>query len=147
MNRKIWMALVTDDHEVVFSCACPTERQAEKAAVGYLRKERDFDGKDINDACFWIGENDLRLNIMIFPMVPEDFKLVWDRLALFRDDLPLREKGLYRVIYQIDVGADSAAKAAGTVHDIMTDSESLPPVLEVIDNKGSKIKIDLSQQP
>ena len=49
-QRKIWMALVTDDDEVVFSCACPSERKAEKAIVAHLRKEQDFDGKDINEA-------------------------------------------------------------------------------------------------
>lgn len=143
---KIWMAILTEDSEVVFSCACPTERKAEKAIVAHLQKDSGFDGKDINDACFWIGENDLRLNLMIFEMQPEDFQDVRDQLALFRDDLPLREKGLYRVIYQIDVGAQSAVEAAKTVHEIMQDSDSLPPVLEVIDNKSNRIKIDLSKE-
>jgi hypothetical protein len=145
-QQKIWMALVTDDDEVVFSCACPSERKAEKAIVAHLRKEQDFDGKDINEACLWIGDNNLRLNMMIFEMTPDDFKPVWDRLALFRSDLPLKDKGLYRVIYEIDVGADSAAEAAKTVHEIMTDRDSLPPVLDVIDNKGNKIRIDLSER-
>ena len=144
-TKKIWMAIVTDDNEVVFSHACPTERKAEKTIVAYLQKDQGFDGRDINEVCLWIGDNNLRINLMIFEMVPDDFESVWDRLALFRSDLPLKEKGLYRVIYQIDVGADSAAQAAKTVHEIMTDLDSLPPVLEVIDNKGSKIRIDLSQ--
>lgn len=144
-HQKIWMALVTDDAEVVFSSACPSERQSEKAIVAYLRKDQSFDGRDINEACLWIGDNNLRLNLMIFEMTPDDFKSVWDRLALFRSDLPLKDKGLYRVIYEIDVGADSAAEAAKTVHEIMTDHDSLPPVLDVIDNKGNKIRIDLSQ--
>lgn len=144
-TQKIWMAMVTDDNEVVFSCACPSERKAEKAIVAYLRRDQDFDGRNINEACLWIADNNLRLNLMIFEMQPEDFKDVWDRLALFRGDLPLREKGLYRVIYQIDVGADSATQAAKTVHEIMTDLDSLPPILEVIDNTGNKIRIDLSQ--
>lgn len=145
-RESIWIAILTEDCEVVFSCACPTERMAEKAIVAHLQKDNDFDGKDINDACFWIGENDLRLNIMIFEMQPGDFQDVRGRLALFRDDLPLREKGLYRVIYQIDVGAQSAVEAAITVHEIMQDSDSLPPVLEVVDNQGSRIKIDLSKE-
>jgi len=144
-KKHIWMALVTDDDEVVFSGTCPSERQAEKTIVAYLRKDQDFDGRDINEACLWIGDNNLRLNLMIFEMAPDDFKSVWDRLALFRSDLPLKDKGLYRVIYEIDVGAESAAEAAKTVHDIMTDRDSLPPVLDVIDNKGNKIRIDLSQ--
>ena len=144
--KQIWMAVVTDDNEVAFSNACQSERKAERAIAAYLRKNQEFDGKDFSEACFWIGEKDLRLNLMVFPMSPEDFKSVWNRLAMFRSDLPLREKGLYRVIYEIDVGADSAVQAAKTVHEIMSDSQSLPPVLEVIDNKGSKIRIDLSQR-
>lgn len=144
--KQIWMAVVTDENEVAFSNACQSERKAERAIAAYLRKNHEFDGKDFSEACFWIGEKDLRLNLMVFPMGPEDFKSVWNRLAIFRSDLPLREKGLYRVIYEIDVGADSAVQAAKTVHEIMTDLDSLPPVLEVIDNKGSKIRIDLSQR-
>ena len=50
------------------------------------------------------------------------------------------------MIYEIDVGADSAAEAARTVHDYMLDRDSLPPVLDVIDNKGNKIRIDLSER-
>ena len=41
-TKKIWMALVTDDDEVVFSRACPSERKAEKAIVAYLRKDQGF---------------------------------------------------------------------------------------------------------
>jgi hypothetical protein len=145
-QRNIWMTLVTDGDEVAFRCACPSERKAEKAVVAYLRKDQGFDGKDINEACLWIGDHDLRLNLMVFEMQSEDFKSVWDRLALFHSDLPLREKGLYRVIYEIDVGAGSAIQAAKAVHDIMTDRDSQPPVLDVIDNRGNKIRIDLSQR-
>lgn len=145
-HTTIWMALMTNNDEVVFSCACPSERKAEKAMVAYLRKDRSLDIRDINEACLWIGDNNLRLNLMIFPMKPDDFIFVWDRLALFRNDLPYGDKGLYRVVYEIDVGADSAAEAAKTVHEIMTDRDSMPPVLDFIDNKGNTIRIDLTQR-
>ncbi|MDD5458632.1 MAG: hypothetical protein PHF37_04505 [Phycisphaerae bacterium] len=144
--KPLWMAVVNHTDEVVFCRACQSRHQAEKAIVIYLRQHEDFEGKKFDDACFWIGEKDLRLDLIVFTMQPEDFRDVWDRLAVFRSDLPLREKGLYRVIYEIDVGASSAAEAAKTVHQIMNDSDSLPPVLDVIDNRGSKIRIDLSQQ-
>lgn len=143
-KKKIWMALVTNEDEVVFSNGCPTKQKAEIAIVGYLRENEDFDGKKFGEACFWIGEMDLPLNLMVFAMEPEEFKPVWDLLALFRDDLPLKEKGLYRVIYEIDVGAGSAIEAAKQVHQIMMDSQSLPPVLDVIDNRRNKIRMDLS---
>ena len=140
------MAVVNQTDEVVFRRACRSERQAEKEIVSYLRKTEEFDGNRFDEACFWIGEKDLRLDLMVFSMQPEDFREVWDRLATFRTDLPLKEKGLYRVIYEIDVGAYSAVEAAKTVFEIMRDSESVPPVLEVIDDNGCKIRIDLSKQ-
>jgi hypothetical protein len=62
---------------------------------------------------------------------------------------PPKEKGQepsFRVVYVIDVGAGNAVEAARTAYEIMHDSDSMPPVLEVIDNKGSRIKIDLSKR-
>ena len=53
---------------------------------------------------------------------------------------------LFRVIYVIDVGAVNIIEAAMNAYEIMSDSDSLPPILEVIDNKGNKIKIDLSER-
>ena len=58
---------------------------------------------------------------------------------------PPKEKDLYRVVYVIDVGATDALKAAKVTHEIMTDLDSLAPVLEVIDQKGDIEKIDLSK--
>lgn len=145
-QKRIWMAVVNHTDEVVFCSACQSEYRAQKAIVEYLRQSEDFDGKKFDDACFWIGEKDLRLDLMVFSMQPKDFRDVWDRMATFRNDLPLREEGLYRVIYEIDVGASSAIEAAKAVQEIMNDSDSLPPVLDVIDSKGNKIRIDLSQR-
>lgn len=55
-------------------------------------------------------------------------------------------KPLFRVIYVIDVGADNIIEAAMNAYEIMSDSESLLPIMEVIDNRGNKITIDLSQR-
>jgi hypothetical protein len=52
---------------------------------------------------------------------------------------------VFRVVYVIDVGARDIVDAAWTAHQIMIASDSLPPILEVIDNKGNKVRIDLSQ--
>lgn len=144
-QKQIWMALVTDKNEVVFSKACPSKQNAEKAIVEYLRKNEEFDMKKFDEACSWICEKELQLDLMVFPMEPENFKEVRAYLPYFRTDLPLSEKGLYRVIYEIDVGASSVIEAAKTAHDIMSDSDSLLPVLDVIDNKGNKVQIDLSK--
>ena len=56
---------------------------------------------------------------------------------------PPKEKGLYRVVYVIDVGAESPLDAAKKTHMIMTDPDSLAPVLEVIDQNGKVAKFDL----
>ncbi len=145
-KKSIWMAVVNDNNTAVFIKACLNRRKAETAIVAHLREHNAFDGKAFDEACDWIGEKDLRLDLMIFQMHPEDFREVWKCLPYFRTDLPLREKGLYRVIYEIDVGASSAIEAARSAHEMMGDSESMPPVLDVIDNKGTKIRIDLSKR-
>lgn len=58
---------------------------------------------------------------------------------------PPKEKGLYRVVYVIDVNADSPLDAAKKTERIMTDPDSLAPVLEVVDQGGKVTKIDLSK--
>ena len=58
---------------------------------------------------------------------------------------PPKEKDLYRVVYVIDVIADSSLDAAKKTHEIMTDPDSLAPVLEVVDQSGKVTKFDLSK--
>ena len=57
----------------------------------------------------------------------------------------------YRCLYEIDVEADSSEEAARLVHQIMTDPDSMPPVLQVMpwgkrgpDRRRSTL-IDLSE--
>ena len=64
-----------------------------------------------------------------------------------RIEPPPKERGdepLFRVVYIIDVNARDVREAAEYTHRIMTDPESLRPVLHVIDSKGSSTKVDLS---
>ncbi len=58
---------------------------------------------------------------------------------------PPKEKGLYRVVYVIDIGAKSPLDAAKKTHEIMTAPDSLAPVLEVVNQRGKVTKIDLSK--
>ena len=37
--------------------------------------EESADGKDFGDACFWIGENDIRLDLQVFEMETKDFDI------------------------------------------------------------------------
>lgn len=63
----------------------------------------------------------------------------------YRIEHPPKEKGLYRVVYVIDIGAKSPLDAAKKTHQIMADHDSIAPVLEVIDQGGKVTKIDLSK--
>ena len=61
---------------------------------------------------------------------------------------PPKDRGsepLFRVVYVIDVSAPNALEAAKLIHQIMTDPDSMPPVLEVMDCKGTVVNIDLSK--
>ena len=65
-----------------------------------------------------------------------------------RIDPPPEEKGdepLFRVVYIIDVNSSDVREAAEYTHRIMTDPESLPPVLHVIDSNGKSTEVDLSK--
>lgn len=64
-------------------------------------------------------------------------------------DPPHREGGdepLFRVVYIIDVNATGPLAAARQVHRIMTDPESQPPVLDVLNDRGMVVSIDLSEE-
>ena len=63
----------------------------------------------------------------------------------YRIEHPPKEKGLYRVVYVIDIGAESPLDAAKKTHQIMTAPDSIAPVLEVIAQGGKVTKIDLSK--
>jgi len=52
---------------------------------------------------------------------------------------------IFRVVYVIDVGAGNVVGAAKRAYAMMTDSDSIPPIVEVIDNRGNKVRIDMSK--
>jgi hypothetical protein len=55
------------------------------------------------------------------------------------------QEPLYRVVYTIDVGAKNPHQAAENTHRIMTDPNSMLPVLQVVDFNGACTEIDLSE--
>ena len=62
---------------------------------------------------------------------------------------PHKEKGeepLFRVVYVIDLNAYDAHAAAVEAYQIMSDTSSQSPVLQVIDHKGKTITVDLSEK-
>ena len=50
---------------------------------------------------------------------------------------------LFRVVYMIDINAKNPRQAAERVHVLMQDTESMPPVLDVLDSHGRRTRVDL----
>jgi hypothetical protein len=66
----------------------------------------------------------------------------------FGIDPPPKDKGpqpLYRVVYVIDINAQSPRKAAESAYQIMMDPDSIRPVFQVLDGKGRCVRVDLSE--
>lgn len=57
---------------------------------------------------------------------------------------PPKEKGLFRVVYSIDVSASDVKNAAENAFAMMQSKESFAPILIVIDNKGKRTTVDLA---
>lgn len=63
---------------------------------------------------------------------------------------PPKEQGpepLYRVVYTIDVNGRDARRAAERAYEIMTDPQSLRPVLHILDGRGTETTVDLAGEP
>lgn len=143
MNKKIWMGIITHENEMIFAKGCASKRKAESAIVKYIKDNEGFDGKDFAEVCLWIGENDLRFDLMVFDLESKDFDAVQFKPGYIIEPPP-KEKGLYRVVYAIDVDAPDQAKAAEKVWHIMHDKDSFDPILVVIDSKGKRTEFDMS---
>ena len=64
------------------------------------------------------------------------------------DPPPSQQEGtdsLYRIVYLIDISASNPHDAAQQASRIMSDPESLPPILHVIDRLGHSSTIDLAE--
>jgi hypothetical protein len=108
----------------------PDQFIKEIATDGGLLKPLDF--QEVSNLCEWLN-------------LGEDSQPAKGLLI----EPPHKEGGnepLFRVVYVIDVNAASPMKAARESHRIMTDPESQPPVLEVIDHRGKAVSIDLSEE-
>lgn len=58
----------------------------------------------------------------------------------------LGDKPLFRIVYMIDLNARGATEAAQETHRLMTDPDSIPPVLDVLDHTGQVTRLDLSDE-
>lgn len=57
---------------------------------------------------------------------------------------PPKEKGLFQVIYAIDIPAKDAQQAAETVFKMMQSKDAFAAILVVIDSKGRQTVLDLA---
>jgi len=55
-------------------------------------------------------------------------------------------KSLYRAVYMIDVCGDGSHEAAREAYEMMSDPESMRPVLHVLDSDGADILVDLADE-
>jgi hypothetical protein len=62
---------------------------------------------------------------------------------------PPKETGpepLYRVVYMIDISAKGPRQAAELTYRLIQDPDSMPPVLDVLDHRGQRTRVDLSDE-
>ena len=72
-------------------------------------------------------------------------QMVYEGLKIDPPPKDNSQEPLYRVVYTIDVGAKDPHQAAENTHRIMTDPNSMLPVLQVVDFNGACTEIDLSE--
>jgi hypothetical protein len=152
--KEVWLVAVADRGIVAHVYAYPDAKAAIKELAAYLAENNGYAGpKDIRAIRRWLHRHDENLSVEITCQR-------WDKGAAAgarctskpRRGLvippPPHDRGeepLYRVVYQIDVNARDMREAAESVHRILTDPDSMPPVLEVSDHQGHTTAIDLSR--
>lgn len=157
--KKLWVAAVTRRGDVVHAEAVPGKVKAVKALAEYLRTEEGYAGPaELPGICAWLAEHDERLGIELFRVSVDtdgedscscDAPGNPDAHRGLVVDPPPREEGpelLYRAVYAIDINASNAHQAAERAYQIMTDPESMRPVLYALDSEGSQTVVDLAAE-
>ncbi len=157
--EKLWIAAVTSQGDIVHAQAVTSKDKAVKALAEYFKTEDGYVGPaELPGICAWLAEYDEHLGIEIFAASlntagenscscdgPDNPKAQRGLVI----DPPPREEGpepLYRAVYAIDVNAGSAQEAAERAYQIMVDSQSMRPVLEVLDHSSRCVRVDLSRE-
>ncbi len=153
--KEIWLIAVADRGIVAHIQAFANAKAAITALATYLTEYNGYAGPaNIRAIHRWLKRHDETLSVEITCQR-------WDegaKAGVRRTSKPERglvipppphersEEPLFRVVYQIDVNARDMREAAESVHRTMTDPDSMPPVLEVIDHRGHTTAIDLSKK-
>jgi hypothetical protein len=157
--KKLWVAAVTHRGDVVHAEAVAGKVKAVKALAEYLKTEEGYVGPaELPGICAWLAEHDERLGIELFRAsvnVAGEGSCSCDapdnpnaRRCLVIDPPP-REEGpepLFRAVYAIDVNAHNAHQAAERAYQIMTDPQSMRPVLYILDGEGSQTVVDMAAE-
>jgi hypothetical protein len=149
-RRRVWVLAIADRGMVVFGKGYPGKAKAVQGLAEYLKTNEDYTGPaampSISD---WLAEHDERLSIELFAASLDASGDDQASEGLMIDSPPREEgaEGLYRVIYTIDVNARDARQAAERAYEIMTDRQSLRPVLHILDGRGPETTVDLAEEP
>ena len=146
-KASLWTVAVADRGVIEHVQTFLTRVLAQKGLAGYLRRYHDYQGSHkMPVLSAWLDQHDERISAQV--MCQRLSLGITPGSALIIDAPPGQTVGepMYRVVYSIDVCASGPREAAEATHRIMTDPDSMRPVLEVIDPKGSVTTIDLSEE-
>jgi hypothetical protein len=140
-QKTIWMAVIAEKSRILFSKAFNNNEESKAAIVGYLQKNFNFDGDDIQEACGWVGDCNLSLELMTFEVDLKDFDGIQLQAGLLIG--PPKEKNHYRVVYKIDIAGSDKVEVAEEAWKKMRAEDADDPVLTLIDSNGDLTPLDL----
>ena len=140
-QKTIWMAVITEKSRILFSKASKSNEKSKTAIVLYLQKHFNFDGDDIQEACSWVGDRNLSLELMTFEVDLKDFDDISLQAGLLIK--PPEKKNHYRVVYKIDVAGSNKVEIAEKAWEKMRTDAADDPVLTLIDSNGDLTTLDL----
>ncbi len=153
--KEVWLVAVADRGIVAHVHAFANAKAAITALAAYLTEYNGYAGPaNIRAIRRWLRRHDENLSVEITCQRWDEGAAAGVRctskpgrgLVIPPPPHDRGEEPLYRVVYQIDVNARDKREAAESVHRTMTDPDSMPPVLEVIDHRGHTTAIDLSKK-
>ena len=146
-QKEVWVLAVTDNGIIGHTKAYNGKLQTEKAMLNYLRSYDGYKGKDnIAEACDWLAKQKGSVKVDICS-TKVDCSDASPPLGLTIAPPPKDsgEELLFRVVYVIDVNARNTNAAAKYTHQLMSDPDSMLPILQIIDHKGKTTTVDLSE--
>ncbi len=148
-RKRLWVLAIADRGMVVHGQAYGSRQRAVQGLAQYLKNNENYTGPaEMPAISDWLAEHDERLSVELFTasLDPGNKERPEEELTI---EPPPMEHGsdepLYRVVYVIDVNAAHPRDAAEYTHRIMTDPDSMRPVLHVLDSTGCNTTIDLSK--